>query len=561
MLCTSCTFILTNMFNRRIALFILLAAGFLLPVSAQAQESRPLYIIFDGSNSMWGELPDKSRKIGVAKEVFNNLDPSLFADRDVALRLYGHRRSGDCSDIELAVPLQPAAQAVTQMADHINGVTPRGKTPITRSLTAAMDDLGGRAGDILLISDGIETCDADPCDLVHSWREEGTTVRVHVVGLGLTEEARGAMQCIAEASGTEYRDAESAKDLSEAIVTTATSEPPQPGEANPRPQTEGYDFSLRGLDAEGNFVPVKGTLTAADGSVIEVQSNFRFVIEPGTYTLEAGVPTVNGVLYETRSKEVEVLEAGRTAVSIEVPRPPQVTTQFISEGEEVRGAGVTAYQSGHEQFFLRPRDEYYILPGTYDFTAQLNEDNKLKITETIVAGEDKVLVFEAVKTVRIRFVVRPEEQDAIVRVHQELLQDGEVKYWLHHGNGGPVRPGVYTLRNADPHALTPYEIPDIEITGDDDQQLRELTIPVGTAQITYRFSGEPPSDDLRCWISRLDTDGNTIVQSRAKQCDGRTIPMVAGQFQVEVWSRLGTFKTTPFTVKNNELTVVDLREE
>ena len=549
------------MLVRYIALLAILAVGLGYPTITRAQESRALYIIFDGSNSMWGELPDRSRKIGVAKEVFNNLDPTLFANRDVALRLYGHRRAGDCSDIELAVPLQPADQAVTQMAERVNGVTPRGKTPITRSLTAALNDFGGRAGDILLISDGIETCDADPCDLVHSWRENGTRIRVHVVGLGLTDEARGAMQCIAEASGTEYRDAETAKDLSDAIITTAASEPPLPGEPDPRPQAQGRDFSLRGLDANGNFVPVKGTLTAADGSVTEVQSNFRFVIDPGTYTLEAGVPTVNGVLYETRSKEIEVLEVGRTSATIEVPRPPQVTTQFISEGEEVRGTGVTAYQNGQEQFFMRPHDEYYILPGTYDFKAQLNEDNNLQITETIVAGEDKVLIFEAVKTVRVRFIVRPEGQDAIVRVHQELLQNGEVKYWLHHGNGGPIRPGVYTLRNADPHALTPYEIPDVEISGDEDEQLQERTIPVGTAQITYRFNGEPPTNDLRCWISRLDTDGQTIAQSRAQQCDGRSIPMVAGQFQVDVWSRLGNFKITPFAVKAGETTVVDLVEE
>ncbi len=38
--------------------------------SIQAKEpNRPgMYMIFDGSNSMWGELPDTSRKITVAKQ-------------------------------------------------------------------------------------------------------------------------------------------------------------------------------------------------------------------------------------------------------------------------------------------------------------------------------------------------------------------------------------------------------------------------------------------------------------------------------------------------------------
>mgnify|MGYP001066788994 CR=1 FL=1 len=75
---------------------------------------------------------------------------------------------------------------------------------------AAQEDFGDREGDILLISDGIETCDPDPCDLVQDWHDSGIDIRVHVVGLGLTDMARGAMQCIADASGTTYLDAQSA---------------------------------------------------------------------------------------------------------------------------------------------------------------------------------------------------------------------------------------------------------------------------------------------------------------------------------------------------------------
>ena len=148
------------------ALLVLLVSASLPGLAQEAGSRRPLYIIFDGSNSMWGELPDASRKIEVAKEVFRDLDASLFRNRDVALRIYGHRRAGDCSDSELAVPFGAAEDALSTMADRIDGVTPRGKTPITRSLQAAQEDFGDREGDILLISDGIETCDPDPCDLV-----------------------------------------------------------------------------------------------------------------------------------------------------------------------------------------------------------------------------------------------------------------------------------------------------------------------------------------------------------------------------------------------------------
>lgn len=195
----------------------------IVPVAFAAAETatRPLYIIFDGSNSMWGELPDKSRKIAVAKEVFSKLDDAMFTNREVALRLYGHRKAGDCDDTELAVPFTSEPNVQQQLSTAINAVSPRGKTPITRSLTAALTDFDGRSGDILLISDGIETCDTDPCELVEAWKEQNIDIRVHVVGLGLDDMARGAMQCISTASGTTYVDANDVDELSLAIERTA----------------------------------------------------------------------------------------------------------------------------------------------------------------------------------------------------------------------------------------------------------------------------------------------------------------------------------------------------
>lgn len=124
------------------ALLVLFVSVSLPALAQEAGSSRPLYIIFDGSNSMWGELPDTSRKIEVAKDVFRGLDASLFRNRDVALRIYGHRRAGDCSDTEPAVLFGAAEGALSTMVDRIDGVTPRGKTPITRSLQAAKEDLG-----------------------------------------------------------------------------------------------------------------------------------------------------------------------------------------------------------------------------------------------------------------------------------------------------------------------------------------------------------------------------------------------------------------------------------
>ena len=87
----------------------LIVLGFtLLPLSfavTNAQSGNEgVYIIYDSSNSMWGALPDTSRKYEAARSAMRELVGRDFGGRDVALRMYGHRRKNDCSDSQLVVP-------------------------------------------------------------------------------------------------------------------------------------------------------------------------------------------------------------------------------------------------------------------------------------------------------------------------------------------------------------------------------------------------------------------------------------------------------------------------
>ena len=64
--------------------------------SAKAQDAPPdgVYVIFDGSGSMWGQLADGSYKIHVAKAVLSEFAGRDFGGSELALRAYGHRREG-----------------------------------------------------------------------------------------------------------------------------------------------------------------------------------------------------------------------------------------------------------------------------------------------------------------------------------------------------------------------------------------------------------------------------------------------------------------------------------
>ena len=507
---------------------------------------------------MWGELPDKSRKISVAKDVFNQLDTTLLAERDVALRLYGHRRAGDCSDTELAVPFGSARNVVSQISDQVNAVSPKGKTPIARSLIAAVEDFNGRSGDVLLISDGIETCDADPCELVESWSDSNIDIRVHVVGLGLTDLSRSAMQCIAEASGATYLDANSGEELSIAIETIANSEIPEAGTPNPQPQEPGPEFKIYGEDENGNFVPVLGTISREGMAPEEIASNFRYVFEGGRYSITVGVPTVSGDLFMPITQEVDVKPSGRTKVIVQLTRPPAIRTRFVENGEEIRGVVSTVYQNNAEVFKLRPGEDYYVLPGNYDFSARLNQDNVLQLSETVSIGDDKDIVFDVIQTVRTYFNVYAKGQEKKLRQHMELWQDGELKYKVHVHNGKDIRPGNYTLRSE--HILTPYEIENVQVSAVENQTL-EFTIPYGAAKLNYVFNEEPESSDRRCWLYTVDEEGkHSSSRSKSLKCDGSEYVMAAGRYYVLTWSRLGEFGETYFDVTTGKTTSVSIQQ-
>ena len=208
------------MWKNILAAKLVVSTCLLAPWTASAQQApaEGVYIIFDGSGSMWGQLADKVHKITAARSVLKEFVSGDFGAKQLALRVYGHRRKGDCSDTELVVPFAPSRSSARRMQKFVDKINPRGKTPISRSLRAALEDFGDRQGEIILISDGIETCDEDPCELVRDWVKNDVEIKVHVVGLGLNAREEKAMRCISDAAGTQYQNAGSAAELADGLA-------------------------------------------------------------------------------------------------------------------------------------------------------------------------------------------------------------------------------------------------------------------------------------------------------------------------------------------------------
>src|SRR6056297_3986949 len=76
------------------------AVSLAVPGIAQEAPSARTMLILDGSGSMWGRI-DGTPKIEIARGAIDTMLRDWPEGREIGLMAYGHRREGDCSDIEL----------------------------------------------------------------------------------------------------------------------------------------------------------------------------------------------------------------------------------------------------------------------------------------------------------------------------------------------------------------------------------------------------------------------------------------------------------------------------
>ncbi|MEZ5044035.1 MAG: VWA domain-containing protein [Saprospiraceae bacterium] len=205
------------------SIFILFILGFLFQANAQEQKApSPILFIYDASGSMWGQLDGKTKK-EIASEVLSTAINKLPADQNIGLIAYGHRTKGDCQDVEFLVALDNHSKV--KINDAIKGINPLGKTPLAYSAIQAINSLktSKTKATIILVTDGIESCDGNICEVVTAAKAEGIDFKMHIVGFGLKEGETEQLKCAANAGGGNYYDAADASGLGD-VLTEATAE-------------------------------------------------------------------------------------------------------------------------------------------------------------------------------------------------------------------------------------------------------------------------------------------------------------------------------------------------
>jgi hypothetical protein len=187
------------------------------------ETAKNIEIIFDASNSMWGQISGEA-KITIARKVLAQIINGLPDSLSVGLRVYGHRYGLNdpkaCTDTELLIPIGPIAKA--RLIDTVNKIQLKGKTPLVLSVLEAIKDFEKIAnGSAILITDGIESCGGDINSIAPAIKKSGLDLKVNIVGFYITEkEARAELETIAGSTGGIYLDAKDAGELLSAVEQT-----------------------------------------------------------------------------------------------------------------------------------------------------------------------------------------------------------------------------------------------------------------------------------------------------------------------------------------------------
>lgn len=337
---------------------VLLLAFATLGLCASAFAADRAIIVLDASGSMWGQIDGKP-KLEIARETLKKVLATIPADMELGLMAYGHRQKGSCEDIELVV--SPAAGTAAAISAAVDNMKFLGKTPLSQAVKKAAEDLKytEEKATVILVTDGLETCNADPCALGRELEQSGVDFTAHVVGFGLTEEEGKQVACLAENTGGKYLQASDAGALEDALKVTVAAPAPTPAPA-PAPAAVEYNYMPKAVLTEGGEAPpidvyfevFKADAAGQRGERVEGGYNdYKARLDPGDYVMTAASGLVTAaeqkvaIAADKASEPLFDLNAGvlvlraRPSTGADIDGDAQIIVDDPGEGESASNYG------------------------------------------------------------------------------------------------------------------------------------------------------------------------------------------------------------------------------
>ncbi len=522
-------------------------------------------IVLDGSGSMWAQIEGKAR-ITIARETLDSVLSTLPGDLELGLMSYGHREKGNCADIEMLV--EPAAGTGPAIAAAANKINPKGMTPLSDAVRLAAEELRYTEdkATVILITDGLETCEVDPCALANELESQGVDFTTHVLGFGLSDDEGRQVACLAENTGGKYLSAQDGNALADALTATvaevvqAELEPAPVPEPEPEPVLE-YNVLPTASLAEGSpdLADERGDLVwgiysvAIDGQAgerlqTEYRSGARFNVPPGEYIMRAefgyaqvdqNISVVEGELLEPYF----VLNAGMVTVRA-----------YAAESEPINTDAhiPMAYPGGSTSGW--GEETFRIPAGEQTMTVELG-GGRYEETFTLAAGESiakDIIVGTGVAAVDAVYVegMPVTDNDMYVRIYKaKKALDGsreQAGYGFGAGTTYDLSPGDY-VATIELDGVT-AEVPFSVVTGERVEV--NLVLNAGIAAFTT-----PNLDIARVYGAKKAIDGsrNEFAYEFAAEWQ-TTLP--AGDYVLDARFKDGSAKEVPFTVTGGERTEV-----
>jgi Ca-activated chloride channel family protein len=164
-------------------------------------EKQRVLFVLDASGSMEALWGTKTR-MEVAKTTLYNLVDSLekaTPNIEVGLRVFGHqfhKSLNNCTDSKLEVPFGP--NNAEKLKATLDRIKPNGNTPIAYSLIQSANDFDDSKtmNSIILITDGLENCEGNPCDAAKHLNDKRITINPFIIGLDIQDDLINSFKCI-----------------------------------------------------------------------------------------------------------------------------------------------------------------------------------------------------------------------------------------------------------------------------------------------------------------------------------------------------------------------------
>lgn len=262
------------------AVFMLLLLSTLFARSQENGTSSPILFIYDASGSMWAQMEGKTR-MEIARNVLSSSVNNLPENQKIGLMAYGHRVKGDCEDVEFLAGIDNGNKE--KITTALTSIKPLGMTPLAYSAKLAIDELRKSKvkATIILITDGIESCGGNICDVISSAKKEGIDFKLHIIGFGLKESETEQLKCAASAGEGNYYDAADAGGLGDVLNKAVD-------QTIDKPKANVTVYAVKNGVAIDALVKAYDIIAKRNPISVRTYRDTAFVfLPPGTYNFEA----------------------------------------------------------------------------------------------------------------------------------------------------------------------------------------------------------------------------------------------------------------------------------